>query len=98
MFIKKFLLSLLILLNIMKISLSKLDIKKIKVISFDVTGTLLVHKEPIMKTYAEAALWARLDNPPTEFELKPAFKKAYYKYNTEMRCFGYHNNISPRKW
>lgn len=82
----------------MRSSLSKLDIKKIKVISFDVTGTLLVHKYPIMQTYAECAVWAKLKNPPTADELKPAFKKAYYKYNTEMRCFGYHDNISPRKW
>lgn len=77
---------------------SILDVKKIKVISLDVTGTLLIHKYPIMNTYADCAVWSRLDNPPSAEELKPAFKKAYYKYCTEMKCFGYHQKLSPRGW
>ncbi|KAH8067801.1 N-acylneuraminate-9-phosphatase [Aureococcus anophagefferens] len=40
----------------------------IRAVSFDVTGTLLFHKESIAKTYADAAVWARLDDPPTAEE------------------------------
>ena len=53
-----------------------IDASRIKAISLDVTGTLLVHRYPIMETYAAAAVWAKLPNPPTAEELKPAFKKA----------------------
>jgi len=74
------------------------DIKSIKVISFDITGTLLIHKQPIMKTYAEAAVWAKLPNPPSEDELKPAFKSAYYQGLNEHPSFGYHSKLSAREW
>lgn len=57
--------------------MSQFDPSAVKAISFDVTGTIMVHREPIMKTYADAAVWAQLPNPPTEAELKPAFKAAY---------------------
>jgi len=70
----------------------------VKVISLDITGTILVHREPIMKTYADAAIWARLPNPPSEAELKPAFKKAYYKHLTEYPCFGSAAYLSSRQW
>ena len=53
-----------------------IDASRIKAISLDVTGTILVHRYPIMETYAAAAVWAKLPNPPTAEELKPAFKKA----------------------
>lgn len=65
----------------------KIDFKKIKCISFDVTGTLLVHKYPIMKTYAECALWAKLPNPPTADELKAPFKQAYKEQLLSSPCF-----------
>ncbi|KAH8043868.1 N-acylneuraminate-9-phosphatase [Aureococcus anophagefferens] len=61
----------------------------IRAVSFDVTGTLLFHKESIAKTYADAAVWARLDDPPTAEELKPAFKRAYKSACLERPCFGY---------
>ena len=77
---------------------SNLDINKIKVISFDVTGTLLVHRYPIARTYAEAAIWAKLPNPPSESELKIAFKSAYHELSQKSRCFGYHEKISSREW
>jgi hypothetical protein len=74
------------------------DASKIRALSFDVTGTILIHREPIMKTYAEAALWAKLPNPPSEAELKPAFKQAYYEALTERPCFGSAQGFSSRQW
>ncbi|CAK9103237.1 unnamed protein product [Durusdinium trenchii] len=49
----------------------------VKALSLDVTGTLLVHRHPIHETYAACALWAKLENPPSAEELKPAFKEAF---------------------
>ena len=73
-------------------------LSKVRAISFDVTGTILVHRYPIMDTYAASAIWARLPNPPTSAELKPAFKKAYYKHLTESPCFGSKEGLSSRQW
>jgi REG-2-like HAD superfamily hydrolase len=53
---------------------------------------------PIMETYAAAAKWAKLPNPPSVEELKPAFKKAYYKHLTESPCFGHAEGLSSRQW
>jgi putative hydrolase of the HAD superfamily len=76
-----------------------LNSKRIKVISFDVTGTLIVHRDPIMDTYANAAAWARLPNPPTASELKPAFKQAYKETLMEHPCFRNHPELySSRNW
>jgi hypothetical protein len=74
------------------------SLSKVRAISFDVTGTLLVHKYPIMDTYAASAVWAQLPNPPTSAELKPAFKKAYFKHLTESPCFGGRDGLSSRQW
>ena len=71
---------------------------KVRAISFDVTGTILVHRHPIMDTYAASAIWAQLPNPPTAAELKPAFKKAYFKHLTESPCFGGREGLSSRQW
>jgi hypothetical protein len=73
-------------------------LSKVRAISFDVTGTILVHRYPIMDTYAASAVWARLPNPPTSAELKPAFKKAYFKHLTESPCFGAKEGLSSRQW
>ena len=70
----------------------------IRAISFDVTGTILAHRYPIFETYATAAKWAQLPNPPTAEDLKPAFKKAYYQACTERPCFGHALGQSPRAW
>ena len=59
------------------ITMSALDLASVRAVSFDVTGTILVHREPIMKTYADAAVWACLPDPPSEAELKPAFKQVF---------------------
>eukprot|EP01041_Mallomonas_annulata_P006373 gene6373-12886_t len=80
------------------LSMSSIQYSSVKVISLDITGTILVHRYPIMETYADAAVWARLPNPPTVNELKPAFKAAYYKHLTESPCFGHEEGLSSRQW
>jgi len=61
-------------------------------------GTLLVHKYPIMETYAECARWAQLPNAPTADELKKPFKEAYFRHLTEYPCFGHDQLMSSRDW
>lgn len=73
-------------------------LSKVRAISFDVTGTILVHRYPIMDTYAASAIWAKLPNPPTSAELKPAFKRAYYMHLTQSPCFGAKTGLSSRQW
>jgi len=80
------------------VTMGAVDAKSIKAISLDVTGTILVHRDPIMKTYADAAVWARLPNPPTAEELKPAFKAAYFEHLTKNPCFGHGQGLSSRQW
>jgi len=60
----------------------------IRVISLDITGTLLVHAHPIYDTYASCAIWAGLDNPPSRMELKDGFKKSYKSNLLQNPCFG----------
>jgi hypothetical protein len=47
---------------------------KVRVISLDVTGTIMTHRLPVYQAYSEAAQWAKLHNAPSPEELKPAFK------------------------
>ena len=70
----------------------------VRVISFDVTGTLVTHREPVMKSYADAAIWARLPEPPSQAELKPAFRQAYQESLTTLPCFGGADGVSGRDW
>eukprot|EP00980_Cylindrotheca_fusiformis_P014823 scaffold4031_cov135-Cylindrotheca_fusiformis.AAC.10 len=74
---------------------------KIRAISFDVTGTLLASKEPVIKTYYDAAIWSRFPNPPPLEELKKGFKKAYKERCIESPCFGGNSDDgrgSGREW
>jgi len=75
-----------------------LTIDKIRAISFDVTGTLITTKEPVIKSYADAALWSRLPDPPTQSDLKAAFKSAFRERCIESPCFGGVEGISGRDW
>jgi hypothetical protein len=88
------------LLSIFSFCSSKLSmsLSKVRAISFDVTGTILVHRYPIMDTYAAAAVWAKLPNPPSVSELKPAFKMAYKHHLTASPCFGAEEGLSSRQW
>ena len=63
-------------------------LRNVRALSFDVTGTLLIHRDPFMESYADAAVWAKLPDPPSAAELKPAFRKAYHELLTESPCFG----------
>lgn len=69
----------------------------IRVISFDVTGTLLVHSHPISLTYAECAVWAKLPNPPSAEELKMGFKAAFKSNCASSPCFG-GKSLNDRQW
>ncbi|KAL9189849.1 hypothetical protein ACHAXT_009524 [Thalassiosira profunda] len=71
---------------------------KIRAISFDVTGTLLATREPVIKSYHDAALWARLPDPPTQTQLKDGFKIAFRERCIESPCFGGVEGISGREW
>lgn len=71
---------------------------RIKAISFDVTGTLLATREPVIQSYYNAAIWAKLPNPPTQSELKEGFKIAFKERCIESPCFGGVEGISGRNW
>ncbi|KAL3941150.1 MAG: hypothetical protein SGBAC_004432, partial [Bacillariaceae sp.] len=79
-------------------ALSVADCRKIRVLSLDVTGTLLTTKEPVIQSYHNAALWAQLPQPPSPEELKAGFKIAYKDRCIESPCFGGAEGISGRKW
>lgn len=71
---------------------------KIRAISFDVTGTLLATREPVIKSYHDAALWAKLPDPPTQSEMKQGFKLAFKERCIESPCFGGVEGVSGRDW
>jgi REG-2-like HAD superfamily hydrolase len=73
-------------------------LSKIKTISFDVTGTILHHRNPPFETYAKCALAAKLPNSPTSKEFKTAFKTAYSLQSKIYPCFGYSEQLSSRSW
>lgn len=74
------------------------SLSRVRVISFDVTGTLIRHRDPIFDTYATAAVWANFPNAPSSKELKPAFKQAYYETLMEAPCFGHQQGHSSKQW
>ena len=74
------------------------EVSKIRAISFDVTGTLLATREPVVKSYHDAAVWARLPDPPSQEQLKRGFKLAFKERSIESPCFGGVEGISGRDW
>lgn len=78
--------------------LSLSSAKKIRALSLDVTGTLLATREPVVKSYHDAAIWARMSNPPSQEELKRGFKVAFRERCVESPCFGGVEGISGRDW
>mmetsp|Transcript_5544 Transcript_5544/g.8501 ORF Transcript_5544/g.8501 Transcript_5544/m.8501 type:complete len:297 (-) Transcript_5544:117-1007(-) len=80
------------------ISISALTFEKIRAISFDVTGTLVTTQEPVIKSYYDAMIWARLPNPPSQSDLMDAFKSAFRERCMESPCFGGVEGISGRDW
>ena len=77
---------------------SVLENSKIRAISLDVTGTLVATKEPVIKSYYDAALWAQLPNPPTQDEMKKGFKVAFKERCMESPCYGGVEGIAGREW
>ena len=59
-------LSLLLLVHHHQFASSLLQPSKIRVLSLDVTGTLLATREPAVRSYYNAAIWAKISNPPSE--------------------------------
>ncbi|KAL7534374.1 hypothetical protein ACHAXR_005832 [Thalassiosira sp. AJA248-18] len=82
---------------ISSLSLSSTN-NKIRAISLDVTGTLLATKEPVIKSYHDAVIWARLPNPPSQDEMKQGFKVAFRERCIESPCFGGVGGIPGREW
>lgn len=72
-------------------------LSRIRVISLDITGTILSFKAPIADTYADYCIKANLPDPPSKTEIKQAFKQAYAEQNAMYPCFGY-NQISIEQW
>ena len=70
----------------------------IRAISLDATGTLVATKEPVIKSYHDAALWARLPDPPTQDEMKKGFKIAFKERCIESPCYGGVDGIAGREW
>jgi FMN phosphatase YigB (HAD superfamily) len=66
----------------------------IKAISFEITGTLIIHKDKIEDIYAKLAISTKLENPPTAEELRPAFPLSYAQTLTEFPCY----RTDPIKW
>ena len=77
---------------------STVDPSRIRAISLDITGTLLATREPVVKSYHDAAKWARLSHVPSQEELKNGFKAVYKERNLESPCFGGAEGISGRDW
>lgn len=77
---------------------TNLDASKIRAISLDVTGTLLATKEPVVKSYRDAATWAQLPVIPTQDNFKKGFGVAFRERCVESPCFGGVEGISGREW
>lgn len=88
----------LLLLFVVDIEALSIEKNKIRALSLDVTGTLLASKEPVIKSYYDAAIWARFPNPPSQDELKKGFKVAYKERSIDSPCFGGGEGISGRDW
>jgi len=71
---------------------------KVRALSLDVTGTLLATREPVIKSYHDAALWARLPDPPSPEGLKRGFRVAFEERCMESPCYGGVEGISGREW
>ena len=74
------------------------SLRPVRAISLDITGTLVTHKGSVVQHYVDAAVWARLDDPPSVDEMKPAFKQAYKERCLASPCFGGAEGISGRDW
>ena len=74
------------------------DASKVKVITLDVTGTLLLHKQAVAQAYAECIEWAEIPAPPPLSEVNKAFRDAYKHALQMYPCFGHSTNMPTRDW
>lgn len=79
--------------------LSNCQIKPhIRVVSLDITGTLLRFRSPIGQIYYECAIQCMLPNPPSADEFNVSFKASFSSASKSYPCYGFHNQISERDW
>ncbi|KAL7531415.1 hypothetical protein ACHAXR_004024 [Thalassiosira sp. AJA248-18] len=72
--------------------------KRIRVISCDVTGTLVSFLGKIEDHYGNAALTCGIELPPDKISLiGPCFNQAYHETSDAHPCFG-NNDISSKSW
>jgi REG-2-like HAD superfamily hydrolase len=69
----------------------------IRVVSLDVTGTLLDFAHPIGVIYHQCAV-RTLANPPTAEELDASFRIAFKQAMKSDPCYGLRSHISEREW
>lgn len=71
----------------------------VRVVSLDITGTLVRFSSDIGSIYHQSALRAALPNPPSPAELDVAFRSAFKEALRAAPCYGYHSNgMSERQW
>lgn len=70
----------------------------IRVISLDFTGTVIHYSRSIGEIYRQAALDAKLQNPPDAIALQSAFKVAFKEIAKEHPCYGFHHRMTERQW
>jgi FMN phosphatase YigB (HAD superfamily) len=72
------------------------DASKVRVISLDVTGTIVTHKLPVYETYANCAKWAELPPSISSDSLKEHFKSTYHEALLKYPAFGHRVNMSDK--
>lgn len=69
-----------------------------RVISLDITGTIVRFAAPIGEIYQQSALKVPLPNPPSALEIDTAFRNAFKDAMQQYPCYGFRNNMSERDW
>lgn len=82
-----------------QIKMKKLEsLRKVRVISLDVTGTLLLHRHPVAQTYVDCMKWAGMQNVPSVDQYASAYRRAYKDSCLKHPCFGFATNMPAREW
>jgi len=72
--------------------------RKVKVITLDVTGTLLLHKTDVVESYVECLKWSHIHLHHTTDELRKPFKESYKAALSKYPCFGFAARMSGSDW
>jgi len=70
---------------------------KVRVITLDVTGTIMYHRDPIAETYCRCAEKVGSQPPPVE-AMRTSFKAAFKSSLQRWPCFGHAAGLSSREW